>query len=347
MDFISYWAAAKLALAGNPSGAYDIETHRAVQLTVAPFTHTMPFPYPPPFLFIVLPFGLLPYAAATAAWVALTFLLYLSAGRRIDPRGGWVAGAFPPVLVNGIIGQNGLLTSAIFMHGLSMLQRRPFVGGALLGCLIIKPQLAILLPLAFIAAREWKAFMGAALSSSGLLLAAYVAFGAQSYLHLARLMPLYGSIAADGLVGWHKMGSVYAALRMAGLASPAAWTTHILVALAAVAATWLTWRAKHDVQTKAAVILCASTLISPYLYIYDEAMLLLPLLWLVARGANRWLLVLLWSIALSALLQTWLLRPVLNLMPLMPIGMLVLIFRHLQDRANPAERSAKGIVVQT
>ena len=85
-DFISFWSAAKMALAGNPAAAYDLEALHALQSSVATFDGgKMPFPYPPAFLLLVLPFGLLSFPAAMALWSAATFAVYLAVARRAFP----------------------------------------------------------------------------------------------------------------------------------------------------------------------------------------------------------------------------------------------------------------------
>ena len=84
-DFISFWAAAKLTLAGNFSGIYDLDQHHAVQTAVIDLDGYMPFPYPPPYFLAVLPFGLMAYPFAHAAWVLVTGSAYLAAARRLVP----------------------------------------------------------------------------------------------------------------------------------------------------------------------------------------------------------------------------------------------------------------------
>ena len=54
-DFISFWGAAQLALAGDPAAAYDQARLHEVQSAVVTFVNGdgMPFPYPPAFLLLV------------------------------------------------------------------------------------------------------------------------------------------------------------------------------------------------------------------------------------------------------------------------------------------------------
>jgi len=331
MDFASYWAAAILTLQGTPAAAYDIAAHHAVQQQAGAFGATMPFPYPPPFLLVVLPFGLLPYGVAAIAWVAATFAAYLTAIRRLFPDAGWLPAAFPAVLVNAIIGQNGLLTAALFVTGALLLPKRPFLAGLLFGLLIIKPQLGVLLPLAFVAGREWRAFAGATVGAGGALLAALLLLGPAPYATMTELMPLYGSIARDGLVPWHKMASLYAALGMTGLPAAIALTAHAFAALAGAAAIWRIWRRPGgDPLGKAAALAAASLLVSPYLYGYDMLILIVPLLWLLGRGENRALLAVLWCLPLVSLFQDWGLLPaIVNPLPFVSLTLLWLVYRRV------------------
>src|SRR5205085_11486975 len=142
-----------------------------VQLKVATFgAGEMPFPYAPAFLLLTMPFGLLPYPAGLILWSLVGYAIYLLIARRLSPEGIWVAAAFPPVFANAALGQNGFFMAVIFLAGLLLLERRPFLAGLVLGCLILKPQLALLLPVATIAARQWRTIAGAILSSVAVML---------------------------------------------------------------------------------------------------------------------------------------------------------------------------------
>lgn len=330
MDFMSFWAAGKLSLAGDALSAYDIAVHRQVQSALVQFDGLMPFAYPPPFLLLVTPFSLIPYPFSALVWVLVTFTLYIVAARQVSPSAGWYAAAFPPVLVNGIIAQNGLLTGALFIFAATWLKQHPLKAGLVLGCLVVKPHLAVLLPVAFAAGGHWRAFAGAAASSAGLVLIALLVFGIEPYRAFVAQMPLFSSIAADGLVGWHKMASVYAALRLAGASAGAAWSVHILIGCIAALAVWLAWRSKAEIDAKVAALAAASALISPYVYLYDTVFLLLPFLWLARSGEDPRVLALLWCIPLVVALQNWGFNQTLNPAPLLPIALLVLIARRLR-----------------
>jgi hypothetical protein len=340
MDFVSYWAGARLAVDGNPAGAYDLALHRSVELGAIPLRGALPFPYPPCFLLLLAPFGLLSYPLAAFAWVLLGFAAYCAALRRWAPAMTWLALSFPPLLVNVVTGQAGFLVAALFIGGMKLLPRRPIAAGILLGLLVVKPQLGLVLPLALLAGREWRALAGAACSSAGLVLLSILVFGWAPYQAWLGNAGLIASIASEGLAGWHRMASVYGALRMAGLASGAAWAVHGIVALAAAGAASLIWYRRPGVEVRAGALAAATALASPYLFVYDTLILVVPFLWLIGRGRHRPLLGLVWAILFLALVQVagWSGGP--NLLPLAPIVLLCLIL--LETRQSPARLSASA-----
>ena len=72
-DFVALWTAADLALEGKAESAYDVAAiHTAQrQLTGVETLGLMAWLYPPTYLLMMLPFGLLSYFPALALWQAL------------------------------------------------------------------------------------------------------------------------------------------------------------------------------------------------------------------------------------------------------------------------------------
>ena len=70
--------------------------------------------------------------------------------------------AAPVTLICLTHGHNGFLTALLLGGGLMLLDERPFVAGLLLGCLIYKPQFALVLPPLLLAGWNWRAIAGAA-----------------------------------------------------------------------------------------------------------------------------------------------------------------------------------------
>lgn len=332
-DFISFWGAAQLALVGNAAAAYDNATLHVVQTAAAKFGsgEGMPFPYPPALLLLLLPFGLLSYPAGMAAWVLATFPLYFIAVRRMFPASGLLPAAFLPVLVAAATGQNSFVMAALFIAGMTLMPNRPFIAGLVLGCLVLKPQLALLLPIAVIAARQWRAVAGAAISSVGVLLLGLLVFGTAATAAWLQQMPLYVSIARDGLVGWHKLASVYAAMRQAGLGADVALAIHGVIAAVAAIAVWQVWRSHAPAGSKAAVLAAATMLVSPYLFLYDAIILVIPLLWLAKEGGKPALVATLWLLPIVTIAQTFGFNGPVNLNPVAPIVLLFILWRRVRS----------------
>ena len=94
-DFISFWGASQFALNGQPALAYDNGALHALQSGVVSFDDggEMPFPYPPAFLFLVMPFGLPSFPLGLVLWSLAGYAVYLAVARRLTPKGALLAAA--------------------------------------------------------------------------------------------------------------------------------------------------------------------------------------------------------------------------------------------------------------
>jgi alpha-1,2-mannosyltransferase len=333
-DFIAFWGASQFALSGQPALAYDNAALNALQSKVVTFAAgaEMPFPYAPVFLLLTLPFGIVSYPAGLILWSFAGYAIYLVVVHRLYPGRAWVAAAFPPVFATAVLGQNGFVMAAIFLGGLLLLPKRPFTAGLLLGCLVLKPQLALLLPVAMLAARQWRAVAGAIASSIAVMLLGLLLFGPAATQAWLDQLPLFAAIARDGLVGWHKFVSVYASARQIGVPETAAFAIHATVALAAAVAVWRIWSANTDWPARFAILSAATMLASPYLYVYDTLILIPAFVYLVGRRAPIALVALAWLLPIATMIQVasgaW---PV-NIGPLSAIILVALIWCHAGDR---------------
>lgn len=347
-DFVSFWGAARLVLAGHPAEAYDNAALHAVQAAVASFGTgaQMPFPYTPAYLALVTPFGLLPFPLAMVVWTVCTFALYLFAARKLIPGSGWLPAAFPAVYANAAVGQNGFLTAGIFMGGLSLLSRRPFTAGLVLGCLAIKPQLGLLLPVALLAARAWRAIAGAAISSIGIVAGGAALFGLPTMAAWIHQMPLYGAITRDGLVGWSKLASIYAAAREFGLGPGAALAINGAAAVAAAVAVWRIWRSKTGDGAKVAILSAAAALASPYLLFYDTLILVPAFLFLARHNVRPSLIFVLWCLPLLQIAQIGAFDTRINLNALMGIVLTAMIYFRWRAQKSDAERDSGAPILR-
>ena len=342
-DFVSFWGAGQFALAGRPELAYDNAALHDLQLKVAAFAGgEMPFPYNPAFLLLVMPFAMVPFPIGLLLWSLTGYAVYLMVARKLVPQGALLAAAFPPVFATAALGQNGFVMAALFLGGLAILKSRPFAAGLLLGCLILKPQLALMLPLAMLAARQWRTIGGAVVSSILVLVSGYLIFGPAATAAWIDQMPLYMRIARDGLVGWHKLVSVYAAARQVGLSETVAFVLHFTVALAAALAVWRVWTSAADWPARFAILSAATMLASPYLYVYDALILLPAIAYLIHRRTPVALVALAWLSPIVTMIQVasgaW---PV-NLGPLTPILLLALVWRAWSEGSGIVARPSSS-----
>ena len=288
-DFMAFWSAAQLALAGRPAAAYDGAAIAAVQHAAVAFLPEIWFPwhYPPTFLLAVAPLGLLPYPAALAVFVLGTAALWAALVGRIAPgRRAWVvAAAAPAGLINLIDGQNAFLTAALAGFALLGLDRRPAASGVLIGLLAIKPHLAVLFPLALCAAGRWRTIIAAGITALALGIASLAAFGWDSWAGFLRHLPVAQAMAARGAVPWGAMPSGYVFALSLGAPAAAAWIVQGGSALVAAGCVWCAWRNPAAAfEARAATLVAGSLLVSPFLFNYDLVWASLATGWLAVLG---------------------------------------------------------------
>ncbi len=138
-DFVSFYAAGKLALAGTPSLAYDQAAHFLTEQRFmadgAPYQF---FFYPPMLMLLFVPLALLPYSLAFYVFEIATLAGFLFTMGRILREPGWLWAApvlaFPAIFWTFGLGQNAFLTAALFGGFTLLVDRRPVLAGMLLGC---------------------------------------------------------------------------------------------------------------------------------------------------------------------------------------------------------------------
>ena len=113
-----------------------------------------------------------------------------------------------------IAGQNAFLTLALLLGGVGLLGRRDFAAGAILGLLSYKPQLALMVPVALLAARHWRALAGAAVSASFAVALSAATFGLAPWWDwLGHTLP-GGLMGGAGDLAWSKAGTTVGPKRL-------------------------------------------------------------------------------------------------------------------------------------
>ena len=288
-DFIGFWSAARLAVEGRPEAVFDWPLLKAVQhaAVASKPSEFFPWSYPPTFLLTVAPLGWLPYAAALPAFVLGTAALWTALVRRVLPdRRAWiVAAATPAALITLLIGQNAFLTASLAGFALIWLDRRPVVAGVLIGLLAIKPHLAVLFPLALLVEWRWRTIAAAGATALLFAAASIAVFGWPVVTAFLQNLPVIARATEAGAAPLGKMPSALAFALLLGAAHWAAWGLQGMVALFAAGAVWWAWQGRGaPFEAKAAALIAASMLATPYLFYYDLLWSTLAIAWLALLG---------------------------------------------------------------
>ncbi|RTL48321.1 MAG: DUF2029 domain-containing protein [Bradyrhizobiaceae bacterium] len=299
-DFLSFYAAGSLVLDGRTAEVYDMAAHYARQQKI--FGAAIPYYgwlYPPIFLLIATPLALLPYAAALALWQIATLLAFLGLiGWIVRPiriahpefrhTWLWVALAFPAVFINLGHGQNGFLTAALLGAALMTLPMRPVLAGVLFGLLAYKPQFALVIPVALLAAGQWRAIVSATVTVLVLVGSTAWLFGIEVWFAFARSTAVSRKLLLEqGDVGFEKLQSVFAAIRLWGGSIPLAYTLQTAISILTVCGVVWVWRSRLEVSQKAAVLVIATLLASPHVLDYDLTLLAPALAFIAVTGLRR------------------------------------------------------------
>jgi arabinofuranan 3-O-arabinosyltransferase len=284
-DFVTIWAAGKMALAGHAAQAYDWSQLKPVdESIVGPVGGYLVWPYPPTFLLAAAVLALLPYVTAFFVWVFGTFIAYLAIIRAIigDRVGYFLAAGFPAVIANALVGQTAFLSTALIGGALVFMDTQPIWAGVLLGLLTYKPHLGLLFPIALAVSGRWRVFVTAGFVATLMAAVSWAVFGSESWLAFAS--GISHSLVSDGSADWGKMQTVSGLIRVFGGGNTLAWSSQIGVTVIAAAAVAVVWRSSIAYEIKAATLGVAALIAAPHLLTYDLVILAVPLAFLFRLG---------------------------------------------------------------
>jgi hypothetical protein len=292
-DFITFWAGSWVSRNDSPAAVFDPAMITAAERIAVPASEKVfLWHYPPTFLLLVTPLSLLPYVAAYLLWVTLSFAAYALVIRKIAPQPQTLLllAAFPGAFLNFAHGQNGFIIAALLGGALMTLERKPVLAGILIGLMSIKPHFGVLLPLALMCGRHWRAFAAAAITTIAFAALSVLFLGIEPWIAFWNNLPVARAVFEDGLIRWSKLPSLYAALRLAGVGLTGAYVAHGLLALSVAASVaWVWWR-KAPLALRGAALATGILLVTPYLFDYDYALLAVPIALLTMDGYVRgWL----------------------------------------------------------
>jgi hypothetical protein len=317
-DFIVFYTAARACIEGHLPLIYDGDAFTA-QINAqfgGWFNRPLdlhPWVYPPLFLLMVLPLGLLPFTIALALFLTISFVLLNCAIRCYVPRGyqRWVCAASlvlsPATAFTAAVGQNSFMTTGLLVGGFGLMARKPVLAGALLGLLACKPQLWLMVPVALVAARKWNVLAATIATACLFVLISIAVFGIEPWREWLTLMrgqsPLFQRWL---LLGRLNGQSLYTDAFLLGASAPIANAIQVIACLLCAGLTWWCFRAsamRADLQL--AVLLTTTILAAPHVANYDTVMITVAaslfLCHALTNGfhsGNAMLIVVVWSIEL-------------------------------------------------
>lgn len=274
-DFFALWSYAKILTTHQATELYDLATLHARQVALGMESSAQnPFPYPPTFLILLWPLGLLPYDAAYLAWTAGTLALFIWAVLLTCSR--------LPLSVIGVIvaptsiacigsGQSGFLAAALITAGVRLAGSRPVLSGILIGILSYKPQLGLLVPVALASAGLWPAFGVACATVIGLAAITTITFGWAVWPAWISMLPAYAAMFDRNAVLKY-IPTVLGNLQMIGVALPIAKAIQGLAAIVVAVLVWRCFR-RNPTRLATAALLVGTFLATPHAFLYDMPMM--------------------------------------------------------------------------
>jgi alpha-1,2-mannosyltransferase len=290
-DFVSFYAAGALADAGTPELSYDHAAHEvAEQRATAAGIEYRFFYYPPVFLLLCATLAHLPYPAAFLVFEVSTLALCLIVMREILAERDWSAIipvlAFPPAFWALGLGQNSFLTAALFGAGTLWIDRRPILAGCCFGALCYKPHFALLVPVALLVGRHWRALVAALGSSAALCGLSLIVFGWQTWQSFLAAAAGSHSTYASGRINFGGFITPFGGVLLAGGTPNAAYVAQAAATLGAGLLVAFVWRRGLPLPIRGAALAAATLVAVPVALIYDLMLAAVAAAWLVRDPAG-------------------------------------------------------------
>lgn len=285
-DFLHFYTLGSLALEHRGSDLYNMQAQSALAVQRVPAAAGIDYLplYPPQVSMFFAPLAKLPYDWALVCWLLQNAILYglccytiWLVSPNLREHGGTVlilALAFPAFWHLIAWGQTSVLALVCFtLLFFALRGGREFLGGLALGCLVFKPQLALVAGIIFLATFRWKIVAGALISAFAELMVGVVYYGfdplrewLRVLLHSPHLLALLEP----------RVYQTYSLRTFWGMLVPWSWLSLALYVISAVLVCMLTvkcWRSDFELSLRYSALLLATVLISPHLTVYDLVIL--------------------------------------------------------------------------
>ena len=293
-DYVAFFSAAHAVKEGRAAEMYDVPTFQDQLRELGPplKSYGLYWQYPPTFYLIIAPLAFLPFVAGYIAWTgcsAACFILMLrSAG--FDKLFLFAVLAAPSTFHAVITGQNGFITATLLTLAALYPDKRPIVAGLAAAALTFKPQLGLLLPIAFMFGGHWRAFFIAASGTLAFASFSTAAFGPEIWQAFLSSTDGTSDRLNTGILPIAKMVTPFAWLRFIGTPTMLALSLQLLFSFASIAIVAITYLRVKEADLRAAVLCAAVFFLVPYGYFYELVILVFPVGILARYGLTRgWL----------------------------------------------------------
>lgn len=277
-DFKIFWAADRLA----DQLVYDFQ---AVTAAYPGPTDFRPFVHPPSFLLAFSPFAHMPLWLGYSIWTVLSLALFCSVSRyaggaRILP----LLLAAPALHWAVLVGQITLVVGGLLYLAMLLMERRPLIAGVILACAaLLKPQAALLLPVALLASGNVRTLLSAFAAGAFAGVLCLLVQGVQLWIEWTHAIGEFTAlIRGNGFIGncISPAGFAYSI----GAKGYAEWAIIAVGAALGVALCWHVCRNASDPVLRAGALISGSILCTPYALPYEAASLLPAAAALLLRG---------------------------------------------------------------
>jgi len=286
-DFLHFYTLGSLALQHRGADLYDIDAQAALAAQRVPQAagiRYLPL-YPPQVSILFAPLAYFSYGWALALWWACTAAIYgiccyaiwhaCPNLREVSWLVLLLAVAFPGFFHLIAWGQTSALALACFTLMFFFLrERRDFLAGITLGCLIFKPQLGVAAAVLFIALGSWKMIAGAAISGTAQLAVGILYYGIEPlrrWINVLRSVRLLLPSLEPKPYQTHSLRTFWSLM----LPGKIAFGLYVLTAFVVLALLIACWRrsTSQPLALRYSALLLATVLVAPHLTVYDLVIL--------------------------------------------------------------------------
>ncbi|MEM7671011.1 MAG: glycosyltransferase family 87 protein [Pseudomonadota bacterium] len=334
IDFVAFWAAAKLAVSGDAMAVWDPALFEIAQDAPREGDSKMPWFYPPTFHLVMTPFGTLPFSIAYGMFLLISVGGFWTMLNRIVPQATGLLLLSPAVCLTLMLGNNTLIFATCLMAALLWMDR-PGRAGLTIAAMSLKPSLGPMIVPALLASGRWRVILWASIGTLALAGVATLAFGPEYWqefrngtrIAMNRIKP--DAAETSRMISWYAFG------RHFGLGTSTALALHLGTVAALAASIIALWsRTRTRSEWRAAVLALGVAMTSPHAFHYEMVFAVVALAFAFRAGLGpigTIVAALLW---LGPVVGIWPLRlvPLVSYAaPLLSLGVLYCTIRGLRD----------------